>query len=308
MEADNNWEFTNVSFQRDQPDLLYFITRKKSGEDASVDLTLVLTELESIKKHSTSISNDLKNIQRDNQMLWNESSSLRTQYQRQQETIDKIVRFLASLFSKVSSVSHFFRILESIYQTPEECFMIIISAGRAEAKTLLASHHSNFLPISIPLHSLIRLLILHHLSNHPCSKKSWSLFRYEQFLNSKPVSSGQVAFNQFNPLGPFQHLDTSTFGGLQPIPPGFGGATSLSTNPSTAPILNFGPSAPTVAKTRGVSEDVNDLQTRLEDFSSLVDFDPEEEMEPLSKKVKSFEQGMNESELSFDELFDLTAQ
>jgi FtsZ-binding cell division protein ZapB len=101
VETDNNWEFTNVNFQRDQPDLLYFITRKKSGEDAGVDISHVLTELESIKKHSTSISNDLKNIQRDNQMLWNESSSLRTQYQRQQETIDKIVRFLASLFSKV---------------------------------------------------------------------------------------------------------------------------------------------------------------------------------------------------------------
>lgn len=103
VQSDNSWEFTNVNFQRDQPDLLYFISRKKSSKDneSELDITNVLAELESIKKHSTNISNDLKHIQRDNQVLWNETHSLRTQYHRQQETIDKIVRFLASIFSKV---------------------------------------------------------------------------------------------------------------------------------------------------------------------------------------------------------------
>lgn len=63
-ETNNAWEFTNPNFMKDQPDLLYFISRKaKSGDGADVDLNRILSELESIKKHSTSISHDLKNIQ-----------------------------------------------------------------------------------------------------------------------------------------------------------------------------------------------------------------------------------------------------
>ncbi|CAG8492652.1 17180_t:CDS:2 [Dentiscutata erythropus] len=99
------WEFSNTNFLRNQPDLLYFVTRKK-GKDAEnikepneIDINHILNEIVSIKKHQMTISADLKNIQRDNQILWQETMTARDRHRRQQETIDKILRFLASVFS-----------------------------------------------------------------------------------------------------------------------------------------------------------------------------------------------------------------
>ncbi|CAI2178370.1 6182_t:CDS:2 [Funneliformis geosporum] len=99
------WEFSNTNFIRNQPDLLYYVTRKK-GKDTEnikepneVDINHILNEIASVKKHQMTISADLKNIQRDNQILWQETMSARDRHRRQQETIDKILRFLASVFS-----------------------------------------------------------------------------------------------------------------------------------------------------------------------------------------------------------------
>ncbi|RIA97357.1 hypothetical protein C1645_686964 [Glomus cerebriforme] len=99
------WEFSNTNFLRNQPDLLYYVTRKKGKdnenikEPSEVDINHILNEIASIKKHQMTISADLKNIQRDNQILWQETITARERHRRQQETIDKILRFLASVFS-----------------------------------------------------------------------------------------------------------------------------------------------------------------------------------------------------------------
>ncbi|KAI8979068.1 hypothetical protein BDF20DRAFT_867464 [Mycotypha africana] len=115
LETDNEserWEFSNPHFQRNQPDLLLLVTRKKGptsssgngGHDgekeiSSLDLQHILEEIQSIKKHQLNISTQLQNIQRDNQVLWNETIQARERHLRHQETIDKILRFLASVFS-----------------------------------------------------------------------------------------------------------------------------------------------------------------------------------------------------------------
>ncbi|KAG0252044.1 stress-responsive transcription factor hsf1 [Actinomortierella ambigua] len=99
------WEFSNPHFQRNQPDLLCLVSRKKASsanedKDAlTMDLGHILAEVAAIKKHQVAISADLRNIERDHQSLWQESISARERHQRQQETIDKILRFLASVFS-----------------------------------------------------------------------------------------------------------------------------------------------------------------------------------------------------------------
>ncbi|ORY99599.1 hypothetical protein BCR41DRAFT_415191 [Lobosporangium transversale] len=99
------WEFSNPHFQRNQPDLLYLVSRKKASnanedKDAlTMDLGHILQEVTAIKRHQVAISTDLKNIERDHQALWQESVAARERHQRQQETIDKILRFLASVFS-----------------------------------------------------------------------------------------------------------------------------------------------------------------------------------------------------------------
>lgn len=98
------WEFSNPHFQRNQPDLLLLVTRKKGPntddkEIANIDLHHILDEIQIIKKHQMNISTQLQTIQRDNQVLWQETISARERHLRHQETIDKILRFLASVFS-----------------------------------------------------------------------------------------------------------------------------------------------------------------------------------------------------------------
>lgn len=98
------WEFSNPHFQRNQPDLLLLVTRKKGRdpeekEPGNIDMNHILDEIAAIKKHQMSISTDLKNIQRDNQLIWQETLAGREQHQGHQDTIDKILRFLASVFS-----------------------------------------------------------------------------------------------------------------------------------------------------------------------------------------------------------------
>ncbi|KTW26612.1 hypothetical protein T552_02621 [Pneumocystis carinii B80] len=96
-------EFSNPNFLRDQPDLLCLVTRKKgphTGEDgSSLDYSAIISEIQSIKKHQLTISSDLKRIQMDNQALWQEALNSREKCRHLQETIDKILKFLVSMFS-----------------------------------------------------------------------------------------------------------------------------------------------------------------------------------------------------------------
>ncbi|KAI8350880.1 HSF-type DNA-binding-domain-containing protein [Choanephora cucurbitarum] len=102
------WEFKNPHFQQNQPDLLLLVTRKKGRdpeekEAGAVDMHQILDEIAAIKKHQTSISKELKLVQTDNQILWRENLASRERHHRHQETIDKILRFLASVFSNDKS-------------------------------------------------------------------------------------------------------------------------------------------------------------------------------------------------------------
>ncbi|RCH92578.1 stress-responsive transcription factor hsf1 [Rhizopus stolonifer] len=98
------WEFSNPHFQQSQPDLLLLVTRKKGRdpeekEAGASDINHILDEISAIKKHQMSISNELKNVQNDNEILWQENVASKERHIRHQETIDKILQFLASVFS-----------------------------------------------------------------------------------------------------------------------------------------------------------------------------------------------------------------
>ena len=123
------WEFKSPFFVRGQPDLLLLIVRKRNEpgvggaaglttepksaaeqqqqqqpstlpqQKSSIDLSAVMAELQAIKAHQVSISSDLRMIQQDNMMLWRETIFNRERHQQHQATIDKILRFLASVYS-----------------------------------------------------------------------------------------------------------------------------------------------------------------------------------------------------------------
>ncbi|GAA5900096.1 uncharacterized protein JCM6883_006089 [Sporobolomyces salmoneus] len=133
-EATELLEFTHQNFARDQPDLLFFIRRQKakgesnnnpsststsqrnnnnslSGPSGStvtasnaassptaLDLHSLLTDLSAIRKHQTAISADLKDLQQSNQLLWQEALASREKHRKQEDTINKILRFLAGVF------------------------------------------------------------------------------------------------------------------------------------------------------------------------------------------------------------------
>lgn len=112
-------EFTNPHFQRGQPDMLCLIQRKKTAPEpspaaaqaegadptqqststhSSLDLAAVLSEIAAIRKHQALLSTDLKNLQSSNAHLWQEAIASRDRNKRCQETINKILGFLAQVF------------------------------------------------------------------------------------------------------------------------------------------------------------------------------------------------------------------
>ena len=133
---EDKWEFENPNFIRGREDLLVNIVRQKgnsqtqaqgpsqsttqniqgqvnSGDrpmlhlmnepstynsmDVRKDVSTVLNELEKIKYNQMAISKDLLRINKDNELLWKENMMARERHRTQQQTLEKIFRFLTSL-------------------------------------------------------------------------------------------------------------------------------------------------------------------------------------------------------------------
>ncbi|KAJ7219053.1 HSF-type DNA-binding-domain-containing protein, partial [Mycena pura] len=123
-EADSeHWKFVHDDFRRDQPGRLRQIQRKKAGntveddskfESASaalpagangqvLDLQSVVNGIAAIKRHQTAISAELSELKHNNELLWQESEAARARHQKQQDTINRIVKFLAGVFGHPAS-------------------------------------------------------------------------------------------------------------------------------------------------------------------------------------------------------------
>ncbi|KAJ7470524.1 transcription factor Hsf1 [Mycena latifolia] len=117
-EADSeHWNFIHPNFRRDQPDLLCLIQRKKAANAADdekmdsanaqlptagngqvLDIHSIVNGIAAIKRHQTTISAELSELKRNNELLWQESEAARARHQKQQDTINRIVKFLAGVF------------------------------------------------------------------------------------------------------------------------------------------------------------------------------------------------------------------
>ncbi|KAJ7489939.1 hypothetical protein B0H11DRAFT_1047841 [Mycena galericulata] len=115
-----HWNFAQQNFRRDQPDLLCLIQRKKAAnpteednvESANaalpaanqvLDIQSIVNGIAAIKRHQTTISTELSELKRNNELLWQESRAARTRHQKQQDTINRIVKFLAGVFGHHSA-------------------------------------------------------------------------------------------------------------------------------------------------------------------------------------------------------------
>ncbi|EAU80641.1 transcription factor Hsf1 [Coprinopsis cinerea okayama7 len=119
LKSDNEtefWNFAHPNFHRGQPDLLCLIQRKKASSqqvnnddidlrDSTptangqvLDIQSVINGITAIKRHQTTISAELNELKRSNQLLWQDAMAARQRYQKQQDTINRIVKFLAGVF------------------------------------------------------------------------------------------------------------------------------------------------------------------------------------------------------------------
>lgn len=126
------WNFEHPSFVRSQPDLLLLIQRKKQAQDKQndeaipqtadatglagdgqpglsantvMDINTIINGITAIKRHQSTISSDLNELKSSNQHLWQEAIEARERHKKQQDTINRILKFLAGVFGH-STASH----------------------------------------------------------------------------------------------------------------------------------------------------------------------------------------------------------
>ncbi|KAI0312213.1 hypothetical protein OF83DRAFT_1147139, partial [Amylostereum chailletii] len=122
------WNFEHVHFRQGQPDLLCLISRKKQTnqptpgiEDGHVeasdptqtaagqtssnggtvfDINSIVNGIAAIKRHQQTISADLNELKNSNQALWQEALAARERHSKQQDMINRILKFLGSVFGR----------------------------------------------------------------------------------------------------------------------------------------------------------------------------------------------------------------
>jgi hypothetical protein len=128
------WEFTNEYFTKDKPDLQSIVRKKNEAEKArsarrqaspdvkpksasylaieapsppanpsSSDIAVVVEEIRNIKRLQNSVIGELKRIKADNEALWTEAAEARARHDQQQATINKMLKFLSTVFSPAKS-------------------------------------------------------------------------------------------------------------------------------------------------------------------------------------------------------------
>ncbi|TFY57090.1 hypothetical protein EVJ58_g7235 [Rhodofomes roseus] len=124
------WNFEHPHFHRGQPDLLCLIQRKKqptntSAEDGDateaastsashaaspgqvLDINNIVNGIAVIKRHQQAISAELNALKKSNEMLWEEATLARQRHDKHQDTINRILKFLAGVFGhSTDSLNH----------------------------------------------------------------------------------------------------------------------------------------------------------------------------------------------------------
>lgn len=121
------WQFKHDLFRRGRRDLLSDIERKRGNEgkdsassnaivpggphhtalvpkntpmdsNLNTDMQTILQGIQAIKTHQSSITDEIRELQTNNQVLWTEAIKAKERYKQHQVSINKIINFLAGVF------------------------------------------------------------------------------------------------------------------------------------------------------------------------------------------------------------------
>ncbi|KAK0191437.1 HSF-type DNA-binding-domain-containing protein [Armillaria mellea] len=114
-------QYAHPYFQRDKEDQLILIRPTKqakdrptidfeqgsssvpsSGAGQQLDMHAVLNGITAIRKQQTAITQDLNELKRSDQLLWEEALQARNRHTKLQDTVNRIVKFLATLITQPS--------------------------------------------------------------------------------------------------------------------------------------------------------------------------------------------------------------
>lgn len=101
IQSEEVWQFENKNFIRGREDLLDNIVRNKPSshaEEEEYDIKSLMDQLEHMKRNQQLITEDLRRVRHDNELLWKENFLARERHKIQSDTLDKIMRFLASIY------------------------------------------------------------------------------------------------------------------------------------------------------------------------------------------------------------------
>ncbi|KAI6015600.1 hypothetical protein EDC04DRAFT_645236 [Pisolithus marmoratus] len=105
------WNFEHPHFIRGKPDMLHLIQLNDNAGDTVglsqnqlVDINSIVNGIQAISRHQAAISTDLNELKASNQRLWQEALVSRERHKKHQDTINCIVRFLASVFGHVEQM------------------------------------------------------------------------------------------------------------------------------------------------------------------------------------------------------------
>ncbi|KAJ7349467.1 HSF-type DNA-binding-domain-containing protein [Mycena albidolilacea] len=113
--------FVHPNFRRAQPDLLRDIHRNNNSIPDAEDETneresaalptanaqvLDIHTINTIQRHQATISAEQSELKRNNELLWQEMQAARARQQKQEDTINRIVKFLAGVFAGYGSPVH----------------------------------------------------------------------------------------------------------------------------------------------------------------------------------------------------------
>ncbi|KAI9065397.1 hypothetical protein FKP32DRAFT_1567795 [Trametes sanguinea] len=152
MDHDNETiQFAHPYFHRGQPDLLALIQRKRhppshtQAEEAAagllqasqegkldgqaVDVRSIVDGIAAIRRQQQAIAADLGALKQSNDALWKEAIEARQRHAKHEDTINRILKFLAGLFGRVMQ-GHNREQLNGDGQAPPRRQMLMIGDGR----------------------------------------------------------------------------------------------------------------------------------------------------------------------------------